>query len=240
MNYEVASVTHQGKVRKSNQDRLLVQQNGARALLAVADGMGGLACGEQASGQIISTLAQRWNKICTADNVEEAARRLDEAIFEAHRRVFYFSEELQKPVGSTLSALLLWEDVYRIKQIGDSRVYCLDADGLEQLTIDQNWYNQMVRTGRLSPAEAGRNPQRRALVNAVGASAELEVVTESGVLKAGMCFLLCTDGLYASVDSSFLTRALAAAPAQALDVLLQETLCGPAGDNATAICCRVR
>ena len=60
MKYDVASITHTGKVRRNNQDRVLALtgrlDGTGTALLAVADGMGGLACGERASALTVAAL----------------------------------------------------------------------------------------------------------------------------------------------------------------------------------------
>lgn len=234
-------MTHQGKVRTTNQDRVLVladsRLGGGTALLAVADGMGGLAHGERASAIVVETL-QRWWQMRTVAPLLALSHMLDEAIYEAHRQVYFFSEDMQQKAGSTLSLLLLQGEDYLIKQIGDSRIYCLGPQGLELLTVDQNWYNQMVRTGQLTPQQAEQNRKCRALVNALGASEELEIASDSGHLVHKQHFLLCTDGLYNSVSPQFIAAVLAEKrPQQALDALMEEVLLGSATDNLSAVSC---
>lgn len=244
MNYEIAGITHTGNVRAGNEDRFLIRtgQENHRpvALLAVADGMGGLACGERASALVVKTLDNWWQAQTPADTLEEISHRLDTALFAAHREIFYLGEELHRQTGSTLSLLYLWGEACLIKQIGDSRVYALEEGAVRQLTTDQTWCNQMIAAGELTPEQASRHRLRHALVNALGVSPELEIATEYGTARRGGGYLLCSDGFYAEAPLHRLTADLRQKPARrALQELLEEILAGPAPDNATAVLCRL-
>lgn len=244
MRFDIAGVTHRGNVRAVNEDRLLIrtgqEQGIPTAFLAVADGMGGLAYGDRASALVMETLDRWWQNKAPARTMEEISRQLDGAVYEAHRELFYLSEELQEKTGSTLSLLYVWGNTYLIKQVGDSRVYALDGKELRQLTTDQTWCNRMIETGELTPEQASRHRLRHALVNALGVSPELEIATERGTADKGMGYLLCSDGFYAEAALPRLVRDLRKLPAeQALQELLEELLEGPATDNATAVLCRL-
>lgn len=244
MKYDIAGITHTGNVRPGNEDRLLIrtgQEHGRPvALLAVADGMGGLACGERASALVVKNLADWWQDHEPADTLEEVSRRLDTVLFAAHREIFYLGEELQHPTGSTLSLLYLWGEAYLIKQIGDSRVYALESQNIRQLTTDQTWCNRMIATGELTPEQAHHHRLRHALVNALGVSPELEISTEYGTAQRGVSYLLCSDGFYAEAPLYRLTGDLRSKPARrTLEVLLENILAGSAPDNATAVLCRL-
>ena len=244
MKYDIASITDIGKVRSNNQDRVLaLVEYGERkrtALLAVADGMGGLACGEKASGAAIRALEQWWNTRDADSSMEEVSDALDAVIYEAHRQVYYLSEQIGQQTGSTLSLVYLRGGEFLVKQIGDSRVYASRGAVLRQLTVDQNWFNQMVQSGEMTREEAGSHRLRHALVNALGVSAELEIATQYGEALNGMMFLVCSDGFYNEAPLERLCADLRRAPsAEALQELMQDVLAGPAGDNASAVMCRV-
>lgn len=244
MRYDVASVTHMGNVRQNNQDRLLAltgQLDGVwTALLAVADGMGGLACGEKASELTVEALREWWdNRIGTAP-LQQLSEELDSVLYEVHRRVYYLADRHGQRIGSTLSLVYLQGEEFLIKQIGDSRVYLLHAGQLRQLTVDQTWCNQMVSAGKMTPEEASRHRLRHALVNALGASSELEIATRHGTALRGMECLVCSDGFYNEAPLHRLEQDLQrAAPAQALEELLETILEGTAADNVSAVLCRV-
>lgn len=244
MKYDVAGITHVGKVRTVNQDRMLIRTGmagGVRtALLAVADGMGGLACGERASALVVENLQRWWEARATTVEPQQLSEALDAVLYEAHREIYYLGEELNGQTGSTLSLLYLWGESYLIKQIGDSRVYALEEGTVRQLTTDQTWCNRMIETGELTPEEASRHRLRHALVNALGVSSELEIATESGTARRGSGFLLCSDGFYSEAPLERLAADLRKAAAEeALQELLAEILAGKAADNATAVLCRL-
>lgn len=244
MRYDVAGITHVGKVRTVNQDRMLIRtgltDGVPTALLAVADGMGGLSCGERASALVVENLSRWWEAGAAETDPEELSAALDAVLYEAHREIYYLGEELGARTGSTLSLLYLWGDGYLIKQIGDSRVYALEEGGMGQLTTDQTWCNRMIETGELTPEEASHHRLRHALVNALGVSPELEIATESGSARRGNSFLLCSDGFYSEAPLERLTADLRRTPAEpALQALLADVLAGAAADNATAVLCRL-
>lgn len=241
MKYDIASITHVGNKRTVNQDRIFAQsENGGRALLAVADGMGGLAYGERASSLVVAGLKRFWDTHPVELELKEISTLLDASIFEMHRRIYTLGEEIGAQTGSTLSLLYLQTDAYLIKQIGDSRVYCIEGGQLRQLTTDQTWYNQVVARKEMTPEQAHRHRLSHALINALGVSPELQIVTGQGTPAGGMSFLLCSDGFYAQASLELLTGDLRRqTPKAALGVLKEQVLLGDAGDNLSAILCRL-
>lgn len=239
MRYLIGSVTDVGNVRQQNQDRLLVRQNADEVLLVVADGMGGLACGERASALAVQTLEQWWRETPRTGNQEELSAVLDTAIYEAHRKIYYLSEQLAQRTGTTLSLLYFQGESYIIKQIGDSRIYRLRNGELRQLTIDQTWSNRMVQSGTLTPEEASRHRLRHALVNALGASPELDIAAAYGMARRGDRYLLCSDGFYGELSSGELMGHLYGEPQKVLQALQQKIKIGAARDNLSAILCQI-
>lgn len=244
MKYSIAKITHTGKVRANNQDSLLAEeccQNGQQtALLVVADGMGGLAYGERASQLAVQTMAYWWKKVPKELPLQEVSASLDQAIYEAHRQIYYLSEELERKTGSTLSLLWLQDTSYVIKQIGDSRIYRINNSGIKQLTTDQTWCNQMIQNGGLAAEQAQRHRLRHALVNALGASTELEIATEFGEARRGESYLLCSDGFYQEAPLGQLpARLKRGEPQTVLQGMLEHILQGNAGDNASAVLCQL-
>ena len=244
MKCEIASVTHTGNVRAGNQDRFLVEQDLRSAnpavLLALADGMGGLSFGERASSLAVALLKAWWGERKPGQTLWQVSESLDAAICEAHRQIFYLFSDTGQKTGSTLSLVYLQEGQYLIKQIGDSRVYCLEREQISQLTTDQTWCNLMIRTGSMTPEEASRHRLRHALVNALGVSPELEIATEHGCLRRGASYLVCSDGFYNEASLEDLTSDLEDVPVQkALYRAMARILSGKAADNATAVVCRM-
>ena len=79
--------------------------------------------------------------------------------------------------------------------VGDSRAYLIRDGKLEQLTEDHSLVAELVRSGKLSPEEAERHPQRSVITRALGTDPDVDVDTFSVETKPGDVFLLCSDGL---------------------------------------------
>jgi protein phosphatase len=176
--------------RPSNEDAVIVEALfGDRDLVAVADGMGGHAGGEVASAKALETLLT-----CL-----ESSNDLAAAIREANVALQRASEANPdwRGMGTTLVALLRVGEAYYVANVGDSRAYRIDADGIRRITEDHSFTAEAVSSGRLSEDEAERSPWRNALTRAVGTDAEVEVdVFGPFPLEPPHVVVLCTDGLY--------------------------------------------
>lgn len=246
MYYRIGSVTNIGKVRKQNEDRYLVktcsEKGRSAALLVVADGMGGLDAGEIASSDAVAGMEEWWQEFQNGDlSEEDYSASLDRTIYQVNRRIFDFSSENGVRTGTTLSALLLYDDAYIYKQIGDRRIYQRGKSGIRQITRDQNLMNQQLEgQGSIREFDARR---AKALVNALGPTRELSIVTGSGVLERSCAFLLCSDGFYGPLEEDILdessTWGCGKQPQADLNRMLAQVLAGDARDNATAILCCV-
>jgi PPM family protein phosphatase len=194
-----ASVTEKGR-RAVNQDAAVaVTLPDGSELVAVADGMGGHAAGEVASQSALDALQAAL----------ERGLGLREAVEAANGAVL--AEARARPecegMGTTLVALLRRGGEYMIANVGDSRAYRYDGSGLQQLTRDHSFIEDAVRSGQLTPEEAGASPWRNALTRAIGLGPDLEVDCY-GPYSAGdpHLVILCTDGLYRAVEADHMLR----------------------------------
>ena len=96
-------------------------------------------------------------------------------------------------IGTTLSAILMYEDRYYIIHVGDSRVYEL-TDKMEQLTQDQTLGAREIAAGRLTPEQAETDSRRSILLQCVGASPVVEPDFIRGYITQNASYLLCSDG----------------------------------------------
>lgn len=227
-----AARTHVGKVRKLNEDACLERPEAG--LWAVADGMGGHAAGDFASGAIVEALKQapptpdleaRIRQVTSSlDGVNEALCR------EARRR-------REQVIGSTVAVLLASDDRHAVVLwAGDSRIYRLRGRRLEQLTRDHSHVEELIARGVLKREEAGRHPASNAITRAVGVMEHVEYETRRFDVQDGDVFLLCSDGLYNEVAEDDMARALASGDCtQAADQLLQLALANRARDNITVV-----
>lgn len=78
--------------------------------------------------------------------------------------------------------------------VGDSRVYKIDGQGMTQLTKDQTFVQKEIDAGRMTPDEARVHPQRNVLLQCVGASEVIIPEFTQGEYKSGEVYMLCSDG----------------------------------------------
>lgn len=187
-----------GLVRSNNEDSYLIEQE--HGLYAVCDGLGGHAAGEIASEMAASSLQDMVRR-----GDDSYAETLTSAILEANRRIL--EDQSRNPehggMGTTVSALWLprlKSSTAWVAHVGDSRVYRMRENRLEQLTEDHSPVFRLYRQGRLSKDEMRRHPQKNLIERSLGLSSSPEVDCFETHLKTGDRYLLCTDGLSDSLS----------------------------------------
>lgn len=261
---DVYGLTHQGKVRATNQDhfllgtvhrrlqivqtslsdqdRLRFPEDRIAFLAMVADGVGGTDAGEVASRLALETATQYLNECLSSYErpTEGLAfeHALQEAAMVAHAAV---AERLkgQPEVRSMATTLTLWLGVwpwYYILQVGDSRYYLFRDDVLTQLTRDQTMAQDLVDQGVLKRPEADKSRLAHVLSSAIGGPATVPVVTR---LRADWrnVHLICSDGLFKHVSDAKIAERLRTMTSskQVCEQLLQDALDDGGSDNITII-----
>src|SRR5918997_4384908 len=186
-------MTDTGRKRRHNEDSFVV----APPLFAVADGMGGANAGEVASGLAVETLRQE-----SADD-SAGERFVVSLIQEANRRVYQrqSDDETASGMGTTMTVALVEDGIVRFGHVGDSRAYLYRDGELRQLTDDHSLVGELVRSGKLSPDDAEKHPQRSVITRALGTDPDVDVDTYDVETKSGDLFILCSDGLYSMVGA---------------------------------------
>ncbi len=185
-----AAVSDAGRRRRRNEDSFVLEP----PLFAVADGMGGAQAGEIASRIAASVLRDSGS--------QEGDDAVVALIQEANRRVFEAAakDEARSGMGTTMTAALVQDGAVRIGHVGDSRAYRIRQGRLEQLTEDHSLVAELVRSGRLSQAEADVHPQRSVITRVLGTDPDVDVDAFSVETQPGDVFMLCSDGLTSMVD----------------------------------------
>ena len=210
----------------------------------LADGMGGIAGGADASRTAVDTFLESYESKSTDESISAALLR---ALNDANRAVLDLAKrEKLEEVGSTLVAAVAHDNSLYWISVGDSRLYLFQNDRLTRLSNDHvyaNELNRMVAEGKISNERARDDSQRAALTCYVGLS-ELPAVDHAVrplALEAGGAVLLCSDGVYNSVSESEMTAALRCAPQKACESLVQAALSKRKKnqDNLTAVSLRL-
>jgi serine/threonine protein phosphatase PrpC len=190
-----------GLVRSENQDsfgKFPVESddlNNPKGLLfIVADGMGGHTGGKEASQSAVDIISQEYFSF-ESDVISVCLRyAFKSANFKIHQSSTGDIEYQKK--GTTSTALVLCRDSAYIAHVGDSRLYKVTNDKIEQITNDHTHVEEMLRKGILSKEEAENHPSKSVLVRALGIEPDVEVdIIEKIPVKSGETFILCSDGL---------------------------------------------
>lgn len=227
---ESAARTHQGCVRDHNEDGHVAHDRAG--LWAVADGMGGHEGGDWASARIVAALGE----VAPGQDLDAVRAAAKAAIADANQAILAEGRERGKQMGSTVVALLVADGHYALLWVGDSRAYLLRDGAFTQLSRDHTQVQEMVARGIMTAEQAAGHPMGHILSRAVGVQPAVAVDEVEGEVRPGDVFLLCSDGLHGVVEESEIAARLGrAAPAEALDQLIELTLANGAPDNVTAI-----
>ena len=176
-----SAATEMGRQRVRNEDNW--KQLGP--IFVIADGMGGLHHGAEASATAVQVVATEW--LSNEDGAEAAIRRANEQV----RRDG--AESGQR--GCTLTALRIANDRATMVHVGDSRAYRLRGGRAEQLTQDHNLRNELMAAG-ITPGSSKAFGPLRSLTSYIGqADADLRIDVRSISLRDGDRLVLCTDGV---------------------------------------------
>ena len=230
-----SSRTDVGKVRQINEDACLERPD--NGLWVVADGMGGHAAGDVASAMIVDTL----DALEPSERLSEHVERVEESLLEVNRELRRVAQTREThTVGSTVVALVARERFAAALWAGDSRLYRLRGDSLEQITQDHALVEELVEKGLLSREQAASHPQGNLVTRAVGASDELYVDMEIFELEPGDTFVLCSDGLDKELEPDEIASVLAQQDvARASDGLVELALSRGSRDNVTVVTVRI-
>jgi protein phosphatase len=253
---DIGCATSVGRVRDRNEDSFLVKhqtwsiggQMHEMALLIVADGMGGHAAGDRASGLTVRMLDAGLTLLmagaASGHYKDPAAPQVSESMLasigEANKAVYRQgqSDPSCRGMGATLDVVVIWNNVVRITHVGDCRVHHLQGGKLTQVTRDQTLVARMVELGQLSAREAANHPRRNEISQAVGKRESIEPASYQAILKRGDWLLVACDGLETHVSADILQKEIARWTATAADLafhLVELANEGGGTDNCTVI-----
>lgn len=210
-----AASTHIGR-RTYQQDCYRIPNDvpSSTFLCVLCDGMGGMENGELASQTAADTLVRAFED--AGNKPKEPLHFLEENIYAADHLVSRLTDAHGNPLhsGSTLLAAIADGDKLYWASVGDSRIYLLRGGQLQQLTRDQNYGEillQQLQTGQITIDEANANPQKDALTHFIGIGSlnNINMPAAPLQLEADDIILMCSDGLYRTLEESEICTILA-------------------------------
>lgn len=233
MDIKAFGLTDIGRVRQENQDAFFIDE--AHQLYAVADGLGGLPGGADASRRIVELLQESTRRIKT----QVGRFDLAELIIDINHIIAEESAEAY-PVtgsGSTLTLCQIVGDQLLIGHVGDSAAYLLRGGSLQKLTIDHTLEQDLIDEHGEAARQHMPPEYPHTLTRCIGQEGELRVDQTRITLQVEDRILLCTDGLNKIVPESEITETLGAAltPEQIATQLAGTANAKSGPDNITVI-----
>ena len=240
--------TDVGLKRKNNEDAYIIndatasdapEKKGMR-LFAVADGIGGHSCGDQASAMACRELKRLFSKSFSGPDAQSYVKQLEDRLHDIDRfiRNAASNDPRCEHMGTTLSAMLMVEDFGITAHVGDTRIYLLRNGRLTQLTCDHTIVQEMIDAGEISSDAAETHSLRNVLTRAVGTQEPLEQVeTRVLDLAVGDRYLISSDGLHKMISADEIAATMISIrnPRQAGERLLRLALANGGEGNITGI-----
>lgn len=242
----VSGITDRGKYRSENQDTYRHIELGDAVLAVVCDGMGGAAGGKTAAALaeacfFESFLALYREKLTSGYPVTsfDIKRFFNGAVYSANKAVHgaAMGETALAGMGTTLTAVFVFNNLICTANVGDSRSYLVTEDSIERLTRDHS-YVQLLEDEGVSGEELSSS-YRHIITRAIGVSPMVECDFASYRCSKGDRVLLCSDGLCGVVPDETLRELIRSPESENLDFAARLLLAAAeeygSRDNITAV-----
>ena len=201
----IGMLTDVGKVRTIDEDSILAadlsfgvnSESSKFLLLAVADGMGGHAKGEEASKIALNAIAR--TVIPELFNDTPFTELLEKGIQNANQDILDYTAKYPESSGmgtTSVCAVVKGNEVH-LANVGDSRAYVISDDEIRGVTKDHSYVQALVDEGKITQAEAREHPKKNIITKAVGISPSVEADKLKLTLDSDESLLLCCDGVIA-------------------------------------------
>lgn len=244
-----AGYSHPGPNRARNEDAWLLPPLGATedprgVLLVVADGVGGLTGGAEASQAAVAHLHALYYAGVGPSHLADRLREAVEGVNALNRLAQRRTQQTPGFLTTLVAAVVLSNQIW-IANLGDSRAYLIQTTDrpVKQLSEDHNNSVRLAKAGAQPQATKLRNRSSdsgsaSALTRAIGLDDACQVDIYHYTWEPGNALVLCSDGLAAVPMAEMAKIALAHAPERAAVELVQRALQLDGSDNCTAIVAR--
>ncbi len=188
-----------GSVRTNNEDVFATVEDLGYCL--VADGMGGAAAGEIASG-IFAQITEKVFSGILSFSEDQAIERVQTVFRLANNKILEHVESNpdHKGMGCTAELITFSNDRFILGHVGDSRTYRLRNGEFKQLTKDHSLVQEQIDRGVITPDQARKHSMRNVILRAVGVNESVALDVLRGKLAKDDLFLICSDGLTDMVE----------------------------------------
>jgi len=240
----IGNALHIGS-RDSQQDCFIisdVSNTGLREqkgiLGVVADGMGGMADGAEASAIVSRTMLQYFNEVPSSGRPELDLLNM---VNIANDNVCRYMTD-RDPGGSTVVAVIIQDDYFHWITVGDSRIYLTRNGAIKQINREHIYaveLDERAARGEISWESAAGDSKRAALTSYLGMG-ELEKIDRNihpVQLVDGDRVLLLSDGVFDTLTDNEILDTMSLSPQESAELLKEMTLAkqNPNQDNLAIV-----
>ena len=217
---KIGMLTDVGRTRKIDEDSILVadlsfgvnSESSKFFLLAVADGMGGHAKGEEASKIALNAISR--SVIPDLLNDTPFTELLEKGIQNANQDILDYTAKHPESsgMGTTSVCAIVKGNEVNLANVGDSRAYVISDDEIRRVTKDHSYVQSLVDAGKITEEESREHPQKNVIERAVGIDTSIEADTMRLTLDSDESLLLCCDGVIAHLPDDDIHKIIRDSP----------------------------
>jgi len=217
---KIGMLTDVGQVRTVDEDSILAadlsfgvnSESSKFLLLAVADGMGGHAKGEEASKIALNAIARAV--IPDLLNDTPFTKILEKGIQNANQDILDYTAKNPEAsgMGTTSVCAVVKDNQIHLANVGDSRAYRVSDDEICRVTKDHSYVQALIDEGDITEEQAREHPRKNEITRAVGIMPSIEVDTMKLTLDSDESLLLCCDGVIAHLSDDDIHKIIRDSP----------------------------
>ncbi|MEA4911328.1 MAG: Stp1/IreP family PP2C-type Ser/Thr phosphatase [Oscillospiraceae bacterium] len=194
---KITAMTDIGRVYEDNQDYYVAGRlSDDTYWIVLCDGMGGMKSGAKAS-RMAGDYLQTQTEKSLVDLIEPDAVRdfMLDTVQKANQLIFEAGGGKDAVMGTTVVFAVIRNNGVQLVHAGDSRAYHITKKGIRQITRDHSMVQELLDSGRITPEQAQRHPNRNIITSALGIDRKIKIDYNECRLARGELLLICSDGL---------------------------------------------
>lgn len=206
----IVGATDKGKIRSVNEDGFdFGTFEDGTSWAIVCDGMGGVRGGHIASRIVLDMVSEKIKKCYNKHMPSRCFENVFLSTITTANVIVYdrsFIDEDLKGMGTTIAAVLVKDGNACIAHVGDSRVYKISNDTINQITKDHSLAQEMLDSGQLTKEEFENYPKKNIITRALGVDEEINIDFDFTSVSSGEALVLCSDGLSGLISDEDILR----------------------------------
>lgn len=228
---------------KNNEDSSAAIKQGDRAILCIADGIGGLDSGEIAS-RFVTRFIEAWaeDKDSNKMGMKTTRRELEDLFYLLHEELLAIGHKKNQRLGTTLTVAVVGIGKVVVCAVGDSRLFVCQDGECRQITVDQTVAEDERRNDVFNPNFTAEEKEHT-LTQWLGFGKEVpRPRIDVCDINESVDILMCTDGLSDSLDEEDFLKELVKGQGgdKVLETLTEKAKGNGETDNITAVLYRRR